>query len=77
MNISQAGAIINKACQAGRISRKGDYGNKWSWQRQAEMRSFDPADAGIPGHFCLTPATLATVAEAISEDTRKIFRKLT
>ena len=51
MNITTATAKIVKAHQAGLISdeeasrlhrmirRTGDYGNKWSWQRQAQMRS--------------------------------------
>ena len=51
MNITTATAKIVKAHQAGLISdeeasrlqrmirRTGDYGNKWSWQRQSEARA--------------------------------------
>jgi len=50
MNITTAAKKINDSHQAGLISnqeatqlhrlirRTGDYGNKWSWQRQSEMR---------------------------------------
>ena len=50
MTITEASNKITKAHQAGLISdeeasclqrmirRTGDYGNKWSWQRQAQMR---------------------------------------
>jgi len=51
MTIKEAQAKINAAVFQGRLSgeeglryskmirRTGDYGNKWSWQRQAEMRA--------------------------------------
>lgn len=37
----ESGQITNEEAQflARMIRRKGDYGNQWSWQRQAKMRA--------------------------------------